>query len=218
MIRKEEAYAQAVEFRKRGFTYSEIAKICGVSKGTVSNWLSKKRFSKAIAKENAQKAARDNRKRIALVNKARSAERKKRYKEAVHSAETEFKHYKHSPLFIAGLMLYQASGDLVDPSRIRLSSTDVEQHRVFVKFLHDFLGVEKENVQFWLLLHAKQPEERVCKWWARRIPLSVSRFGKTQFTKQQVEGLHYGTGNTIIGNTVLKQKLQKWITLALKEM
>ena len=56
MIRKEEIYKQAVEFRKRGFTYSEIAKICGVSKSTVSNWLSKKKFSKEIAKDNAQKA------------------------------------------------------------------------------------------------------------------------------------------------------------------
>ena len=42
---KQAAYEQAVAFRKRGFTYSEIAKICNVSKGTVSNWLRHETFS-----------------------------------------------------------------------------------------------------------------------------------------------------------------------------
>tara|TARA_B100000745_G_scaffold298723_1_gene247999 strand:- start:978 stop:1634 length:657 start_codon:yes stop_codon:yes gene_type:complete len=217
MIRKEDAYKQAIEFRKRGFTYSEIAKICGVSKGTVFNWLSKKKFSRQVAKDNAVRAAKENVKRIGLVNKARVIERKTRYSEAEKAAVTEFKHYKHNMLFITALSFYRASGDLQDSSRIRLSSNDVEQHRVFVKFLVEFLGVEKEQVQFWLLLHAKQPEERIVKYWSRRIPLSVARFGKTQRTKQTAEGLHYGTGNTIIGNTVLKKKILKWIELALKE-
>lgn len=218
MIRNEETYAQVLEFRRRGFTYTEIAKICGVSKSTVSNYLAKKKFSKQVAKDNAQRAAKENVKRIGLVNKARVAERKARYQEAEQTAMTEFKHYRHNLLFITALAFYRASGDLEDSSRIRLSSNDIEQHRVFVKFLHEFLGVEKEQIQFWLLLHAKQPEERIVKYWARRIPLSMSCFGKTQHTKQTVEGLHYGTGNTIIGNTVLKKKILKWIELTLNEV
>ena len=218
MIRKEEAYKQAVEFRKRGFTYSEIAKICGVSKGTVSNWLAHKKFSKQVAKDNAEKAARENKQRMALINKARVAERSSHYREAHTEALTAFKHYKHNPLFMTALAFYRASGDLADSSRIRLSSNDVAQHRVFVKFLQEFLGVEKEQIQFWLLLYEKQPEEKIVKWWARRIPLSVSRFGKTQYLGTTKEGLHYGTGNTIIGSTILKKKILTWIDLALKEV
>ena len=106
MIRLEEKYEQAVQFRKRGFTYSEISKIVGVSKSTVSNWLSKKAFSKKIKAENTARAARDNVKRISLVNKARTAERKNKYAEAVRSAETEYKHYKKDPLFTSGLMYW----------------------------------------------------------------------------------------------------------------
>ena len=45
MIRLEEKYEQVVQFRKRGFTYSEISKIVSVSKSTVSVWLAKKAFS-----------------------------------------------------------------------------------------------------------------------------------------------------------------------------
>jgi len=97
MIRNEEKYNQAVEFRKRGFTYTEIAKIVGISKSTASAWLSKKAFSKRIDKDNAERAARDNIKRIGLLNKSRATERKARYAQAVRSADTEYKHYRTNP-------------------------------------------------------------------------------------------------------------------------
>jgi transcriptional regulator with XRE-family HTH domain len=49
---KQEAYEQALAFRRRGFTYSEIAKICNVSVSTLSNWLRHESFSKAVAADN----------------------------------------------------------------------------------------------------------------------------------------------------------------------
>ncbi len=218
MVRNEEKYNQAVEFRKRGFTYFEIAKICGVSKSTVSNWLSKKRFSKTIAKENAERAARDNKKRMQLLNKARQAERTTRYNEAVRSAETEFKHYKNSPLFVAGLSVYMSAGDLKHRSQIRLTTNKPELHRIFIKFVTEYLGVEKKNLSFWLLLSGKTPLEKTMKQWSKQISLSPAYFGKTQFINPDVKGLQSSTGNTIIGSTVLKHKLNRWIELIQKEL
>lgn len=220
MIRNEETYTQVLEFRKRGFTYSEIAKICGVSKSTVSNYLSKKKFSKQVAKDNSERAAKENKKRMQLLNTARTGERKTRYAEAVRSAETEYKHYKNSPLFIAGLMLYLSDGDTKDTSRIRLTTQHKDAHRIFGTFLKDFLGVEAEQVSFWLLLYTGMEEAKEMKWWSRHIRLSVSHFGKTQFVSQQSKKkiLHHGTGNTIIVSTVLKHKLNRWIELATKEL
>ncbi len=219
MVRDEEKLVLATQFRKRGFTYSEIAKICGVSKSTVSNWLSKKAFSKKIKKENVAKAARDNVKRIGLLNKARQAERKARYSEAKRTAETEFKHYKKDPLFIAGVTLYLASGDRTEDCRLRLTSNDPAQHKLFIRFLSEYIGVEKKRLQFWLLLPTGQKEVTSAKWWSRQISLSVSQFGKTQFLPASKKSLlHNGTGNTIIGSRVLKLKLQRWIELFLKEV
>jgi len=220
MIRNEEKYMQAVEFRKRGFTYSEIAKIVGISKSTASAWLSKKAFSKRVAKDNAVRAARDNVKRIALLNKSRATERKSRYSEAIRSAETEFKHYKSNPLFTAGLMLYLADGDRKDSSRIRISGTNVHLHRIFISFLQEFLGVDASDVAFYVALYDGMNETKEMKWWSRGINLSVSHFGKTQFINRKSTDaiLHHGSGNTIIGNTVLKRKLSRWIELATEEL
>ena len=211
---------QAVEFRKRGFTYSEIAKIVGISKGTASAWLSKKAFSKRVAKDNAERAARDNVKRIGLLNKARGAERKARYSEAVRSAETEYKHYKNNPLFVAGLMFYLADGDRKDLSRIRISSTNAQQHRIFISFIQEFLGVQSCDIAFYLALYTGMSETKEMKWWSRSIKLSVSHFGKTQFITRKSKDtiLHHGSGNTIIGDTVLKIKLLRWVELMSKEL
>lgn len=218
MVRNEEKYQLATDFRKRGFTYSEIAKICDVSKSTVSVWLSKKAFSKKVKKENIVRASRENVKRIALVNKARNAERKARYAEAIRSAETEYKHYKKDPLFVAGLMLYSTSHDAHNTSRIRFTSNEYHQHRIFIKFVTSYLGVERKKIGFWLLLSEKESSTAV-KFWSKKINLPISQFGKTQFVfSQKAKPLHNGTGNTIIGNTVLKHKLNRWVELAFKEL
>ena len=220
MIRNEEKYNQAVEFRKRGFTYMEIAKIVGISKSTASAWLSKKAFSKRIAKDNAERAARDNVKRIGLLNKSRATERKARYAQAVRSADTEYKHYKTNPLFTAGVMLYLADGDQKDTSRIRISSTNAQVHRICILFLQEFLGVEACDISFYVALYDGMNEAKEMKWWSRNIALSVSHFSKTQFINRKGTSaiLHHGSGNTIIGDTVLKRKLLRWIELATKEL
>jgi len=220
MVRNEEKYQLATYYRKRGFTYSEIAKIVGVSKATISNWLAKKPFSKRIKKDNEIKSRRDNIKRISLLNKARSSQRKLLYAEALHSANTEYKHYKSLPLFTAGLMLYMAHGDTTDKSRIRLTSSNPDEHRLFIKFIKEFAGIENEQISCWLILQATMKEVVEIKAWSNQIKLPIPRFGKTQFLKptSATKTLRNATGNTIIGNTVLKIKLIRWIKLATKQL
>lgn len=220
MVRNEEKYEQALQFRKRGFTLEEIAKICEVSKGTISKWLKNNATSTEVTKQNKKRAGVENAKRLKLMSKARETERTHRYKEAVRSAETEFKHYKGNPLFIAALMLYLAEGDLKSEHQIRLSGTHDKSHRIFIKFATEFLGVDKKSIHFWILLYKGQSEESCMKRWKTATTLPYSQFYKNQYivTKKTAHTLHNGVGNTIIGSTVLKHKLNRWIELMLKEL
>jgi transcriptional regulator with XRE-family HTH domain len=220
MIRLEEKYEQAVQFRKRGFTYSEIAKIVDVSVSTVSNWLAQKSFSKKVKADNILRARKDNIKRIELINKARSAERQSRYAEAVHNAETEYKHYKKDPLFVAGLMLYVGEGDKSTRHLIRIANADMEIHRIFIAFAKSYLGIPQEKFRFWILLYPNLSEKDCVKKWSKKLGLTKSNFHKNQVIagKSSKRTLQYGIGNTIIGSTILKLKLNKWIELALKEL
>jgi len=218
---KQAAYEQVVAFRRRGFTYTEIAKICAVSRGTVSNWLKDLDFSKLVTVENKKKAAKDNQVRIRLVNKARIAERAIQVSSILRSAETEYKNYRRSPLFIAGLTAYQSLGDLRKLNLIRLTTKKVDSHKLFVKFCREFLGVDKKSIKFWILLYPTHNEVLCMKHWSRRIKVSVSQFHKNQVVANRSSGtkpLHFGVGNTIIGSTVLKKKLMHWIKLLEKEL
>lgn len=217
---KKEAYEQAIAFRKRGFTYTEIAKICAVSRGTVSNWLAKQDFSKQVAKRNKVQAAKDNQARIRLVNKARNAERATKYTEVLRHAETEYKHYKSSPLFVAGLTVYLAAGDMHDPRVIRLSTSKIELQRIFIRFATEYLGIDKKALHFWLLLYPNHDEIKCMKYWSKKTGISVSQFNKNQViaNKSNKQTLQFGVGNTIIGNILLKKKLLKFIELSTKEL
>ncbi len=217
---KQDAYEQALSFRRRGFTYREIAKICNVSVSTLSNWFAKEPFSKQVAKDNVQKATKENTKRLALINKARTTERKNQYAEVTRLATIEYQNYRHNPLFIAGLMLYVSEGDNQNDRLIRMANSRPELHRIFIRFLTTYLGVEKRKIRFWLLLYPDLDEVVCMKYWCKKTGLSPSQFYKNHVIvgRSHKRTLHFGVGNTIIGSTLLKKKLMKWIELATKEL
>lgn len=217
---KQEAYEQALAFRRRGFTYTEIAKICNVSRGTVSNWLRAEVFSKAVAAANKKQAVVQNKQRLALINKARVVERKQQHAEITRMAEVEFKNYRQSPLFIAGLTLYQTVGDIENPRLIRVSGSRSELHTLFIRFLTSYLGVPRASIRMWLLLYPDLDEVVCMKHWCKKTGLSPAQFYKNQViqSRSHHKTLHFGVGNTIIGSTLLKKKLIRWTELLAKEV
>lgn len=220
MVRDEEKYQLATHYRQQGFSYSEISKIVGVSKATLSAWFAKKTFSKKVKKDNIAKASRENVKRVTILNKARQNERDKVHKATIKQAEVEYKHYKTNPLFVAGLIFYASKGDCGQYNKIRVASSDAALHRVFHKFLIDFLGIEKTDIDFWLLLQTGQSEAVCTEVWSKTLKIKPEQFYKSQFidNKNKKRLLHYGVGNTIICSTVLKAKLDRWIELSKKEL
>lgn len=218
-VYKKDAYEQALAFRRRGFTYSEIAKICNISVSTLSNWLKDEPFSKDVARETMRKATIQNTKRLSLINKARTTERKGQYAEVIRLAEIEYKNYRTSPLFIAGLMLYVSEGDNQNDRLIRITSTRTDLHHIFIRFLTTYLGVEKRSIRFWLLLYPDLDEVACMKHWCKKTGLSAGQFYKNQVIQGRSlkRTLHFGVGNTIIGSTLFKKKLMCWVSLLEKE-
>ena len=217
---KKVEYVHAVELRKRRFSYKEIAKITNVSVSTISAWFSNEKWSQAITEDNQKRAARDNGKRISLLNAARRNQYKKLYAEAERSAVTEYKHYKINPLFTAGLMLYVGEGDNSKNHLIRIASARMEVHRIFIAFAIEFLGVPREKVRFWVLLYPDLDPEKCTRAWSKSLRIPMSQFHKYQVIegRSKKRTLHYGVGNTIIGGTVLKKKLMRWLELVEKEL
>lgn len=219
MVRNTENREQATVLRARGFTLQEIAQVCDVSKSTVSKWLQGDPVSAQVTADNKRRAGQANAKRLRLVNKARGSERATRYKEILRAAETECKHYKASPLFAAGLMLYAAHGERTDTTKVRFSTHDIASHQVFVRFMMEFMGVERAQLRIWLQLYPAHTEADCMKQWSKALKLPYQQFHRTQFVgSAATQPLHFGVGNTIIGSTVLQRKLLHWVTLMQKEL
>jgi predicted transcriptional regulator len=220
MVRNKEKLEQALQFRKRGFTLEEIARICEVSKSTVSKWLKNNAISAEITKQNKRRAGQENAKRLQLMSKTRTKERQRRYKEVEQSAEVEFKHYKNKLLFIAGLSIYSSLGDVTEPHIVRLTTARTMAHKTFISFAVEYLGVPKNKIKLWLLLYPDHNEETCMKKWHKATTLPYAQFHKNQIIKgnPKRKTLHHGVGNTIIGSTVLKHKLIRWIELMQKEL
>jgi predicted transcriptional regulator len=220
MIRKSAQFEHAKELRRRGFTYVEIAKIVDVSKSTISLWFSRETWSQSITESNKKRSAKENSKRISLLNTVRGNQYKKLYVEAERSAVIEFKHYKNNPLFIAGLTLYMSIGDTKSHGIIRIADTRPELHVLFIRFLTEYLGVSREKIRFWVLLYPDLKPQKCSQYWSKNLKLPVSQFHKYQVVdgRSTKSTLHDGVGNTIIGGTVLKKKLLKWVALASKEL
>lgn len=220
MVRNIEKLEQALQLRARGFTLEEIAKYVAVSKSTVSKWLKNNANSAEITKQNKRRAGQENAKRLKLMSKARTRERSLRYKEAELSAETEFKHYKKNPLFIAGLMIYASLGDITDVRVIRLTTARMVAHKTFISFGTEYLGVPKAKIKLWLMLYADHNEEICMRKWHKVTGIPYAQFHKNQFIKGKPKHktLHHGVGNTVIGNTAAKKKLMRWIELLTKDI
>lgn len=220
MVRNTEKYEQAISLRKRGFTLEEIAKYCDISKSTASEWLKNKAFSAQVTKLNVKRAGVENAKRLQLINKARTVERANRYKEVLRSADVEFKHYQDDPLFIAGIMLYIGEGDNRHRRLIRIANARTEVHQVFIRFAIEYLGVEKKSIHFWILLYPDLNEEVCMKKWQKATSLPYTQFYKNQVIqgRSSKRTLQYGVGNTIIGSTALKLKLNRWIELTMQKL
>ncbi|MBP6881277.1 MAG: hypothetical protein KBC35_01495 [Candidatus Pacebacteria bacterium] len=220
MVRNTEKYEQAISLRKRGFTLAEIAKYCDISKSTASEWLKNKAFSSEVTKQNVKRAGAENAKRLKLINKARNSERANKYSEVLKSADVEFKHYQDNPLFVAGIMLYIGEGDIRHRRLIRIANARMNVHKIFIRFATEFLGVEKKKIRFWILLYPDPSEEICMKKWQKATSLPYSQFYKNQVIqgKSNKRTLQYGVGNTIIGSTALKYKLNRWIELTMKKL
>jgi transcriptional regulator with XRE-family HTH domain len=219
MVRNQENLDQATRLRERGFTLAEIAKVCDVSKSTISKWLAGNAASADVTIQNKRRAGQENAKRLRLVNKARGTERSARYQEIERSAGTEYKHYKLDPLFIAGLMLYIGYGDMTDERVIRFSGTDIAAQQIFTRFLIEYMGIERSQLRVQLVLYPAHVESVCMKQWSKALKLPYQQFHRTQIIKSaQKKPLHCGVGNTIIGSTGLKRKLVTWINLAEKDL
>ena len=203
---------QARKLRAQGKTYTEIKKIIGVGKGTLSVWLSDMPLSSEQMREVRDLSPR----RIEHFRETMRLKREGRLKDAYDRAKNDIGNLSKRDLFIAGLYLYWGEGNK-SGSRMVIANTDPCMIRTFLDWT-DIMEIPKSDLRVRLHLYADMDVEKETMYWVKTLKIPKQQFRKPYIKDSKLSGLTYKTGHGHGTCNVHFDNARMWeyITMALK--
>ncbi|HEY4506314.1 MAG TPA: helix-turn-helix domain-containing protein [Candidatus Paceibacterota bacterium] len=193
---------RALGLRSKGYSYSQIKKEIGVSKSTLSGWLSNHPLS-----PNRIKELRDwNPRRIENFINTMRYKREQKFLVALEKAKSDIGLLSKRDLFIGGFFLYWAEGGKTKMGSLSLGNTDPSMLKVFIKWL-GLLGISKSNIKVKLHLYRDMNINREISFWQKELGVDRHQFIKPYIKDSLLSGLTYkngfghGTCNIVVDRT-----------------
>lgn len=215
---RSELRERAVKLRiEKNLSYSAIKQELGVPKSTLSYWLrdyplSKERIAELrLAGWSKGEASRE---------RHRNTMREKKLARKAQIYETQWEQFSEisrESLLVAGLMLYLGEGDKANDSRIALINTDSKVINFFIKWLKEFMGVDKSAVRVQLHLYENMDIEKERGYWEETLKLPVSQYYRPSIRKMKKGSFTYkgsfrhGTCGLFVMGTERKLRLMAMI-------
>jgi len=202
-----------MEMRTSGMSYSEICRRARISKSTLTAWFNQDETLAEIKSMLLSKNAEISTKRLQSLNKTRGSILSAYYLQAEHEAMMEIKNKSTDPLFILGLGLYLGEGDKVSKNSFRISNSDPNLIRLFIKFLLQSCSVPIEKIRLYLMIYEDTDPIEAIQYWKNHLGVSESNFGKPYFLqgRHKTKRLPYGTCIASVANSYLKRKMLIWL-------
>ncbi len=203
---------KAIDLRKQGKTYGQIRQELGISKSTLSDWLSKYPLS-----ERQLTLLGNNKKnsRQVAIEKTIIAKQKK-HQSRIESAYKEQKKYwvflSQKELEIAGLFLYWGEGNKRLNGSVFINNTDPSVLKFALYWYIKGLSVPKEKIKVDLHLYSDMNIQEEISFWSRTLKLPVSQFRKPYIkasTRVGIDqkGFGHGTCGLNVNDVLLKEKI-----------
>ncbi len=210
------------ELRKEGYSYNYISQQTGISKSTLSGWLSNIPYT-------------PNKIIIERIGKARvaSGRVKARQKiESIEKAELEAKNeiggITKRDLFMLGIGIYVGEGTKTN-NIVRVINADPKIIRFTVRWFKEACGLSMENFRIRLHLYPDNNIKKCIRFWSNTSGIPLNQFQKTYIDirkdkKMFKRGkLPYGTAHLSIKSNGKKEfgvffsrKINGWIKEVLK--
>lgn len=207
---KSNARTQARRMRAAGCTYDEIAQQLPVSKSSLSLWLhgqpgpGRKPYNHAEHLKKIQPLGAKARKERAAAVRAglRTA------------AAAQLKGVSSDALLVAGAVLYWAEGAKDKPWRrngcVVFINSDPEVLETFLAWL-DLVGVSDSDRRYRLQIHESCDVADHEQWWADRLGISRSSFGKATLKRHNPKTVRYNTGDSYHGCLIVRVLRSGWL-------
>jgi len=200
---------KALALRKQEMSYSQIKKILGVSKSTLSLWL--RNFP--LSPERIRKLRADNEGRIEKFRETMCQKKEKRLKQFYKEQKELIFPLTNREKFLAGIFLYWGEGSKSQLTRLSVSNTDPSIIKFFIHWLTKSLLVSKEKIKIQLHLYTDMNIKKEINFWSKILNIPLNQFSKPYIKKTSSArinhkgGFGHGTCNATIGNARLSEKI-----------
>jgi len=181
---------KAIKLRLEGKSYSEIKNLLGISKSTLSGWLSPYPLSSEKVRELRDFSAR----RIESFRNTMKKKREDRQAITYNKVKIDIADLNKRELFISGLFLYWGEGSKTNRNSIALTNTNPSMLKFFVKWLKECFGVDRSRLRVGLHLYSDMNIEDSIMYWSNELNLSKEQFGKPYIKKTSIIGINYKNG------------------------
>lgn len=200
---------KAIKLRLQGKSYSQIKKIIGVSKSTLSYWLTDYPLSEKRIRE-----LRGNSPiRIERYRATRLRQKNERLSKVYREEKKRLLPLSKRDLFIAGLFLYWGEGTKTTESQLSVSNTNPAVIKFFIEWLVNSLEVPLKKIKIYLHLYSNMNIDKEIGFWMKELSLPKKQFRKPYIKKSDSRMINYktkfghGTCNAIVGNARLTEKI-----------
>lgn len=218
---------QAIQLRKKGYSYNEINKTLGIPKSTLSSWLKTTSLSK-VATNRLEKRVR-----MGLVNglikrnKEQTIISQERAKNNQIQSAGEIGKISERDLLILGIAIYWAEGykrlKVVNGKErthhpISLTNSDPKMINGFITFLIKTMKIDSRNIKISLRLFPGMDATKMISYWSKTTGVPSSQFNKpTYVVSKSSQGIRpfnrlpYGIAQVLVLNTNEFHRLLGWI-------
>lgn len=209
---------RARELRRQGWSYNDVLKEVSVSKGTLSLWLRDITLTEEqiFGRQCRQTAGRE--KFIKNVRLRRDA----RWAEYRREAEEEFATLSQDAQFMFGLALYVGEGSKTSGNQLCLTNCDPRVIRKGLEF-YAKIGLPRGGIHLAIQIHPGLSKQGAEAFWQEVTGLPLEHFHTTREVISRASKLTkghlqvYGTCQLRAFSTTLRQKLGRWMELALDD-
>jgi predicted transcriptional regulator len=220
---KDDLRAKARRLREQGLDYNRIAAELGVSKGSVSHWVSDMPWPDRLSYEECRKRAAEGVRRYWETERPiREAKR-----EAVRAAATaEIGTLTQRELLIAGAIAYWCEGAKSKPyhqqNRVNFINGDPQLITFFLRFL-DAAGVDRAQLRYRIYIHETADIGAAERYWLAVTGADQAHFHRPTLKRHNPKTVRRNTGDEYHGclridvqrGADLYQRIEGWARAAM---
>ena len=196
-------------------SYSQIKKVLGVSKSTLSSWLSKYPLSKKRINE----LRGNNERRIEKFRNTMKIKDNAKIMSAYNEVSKIIKRLSHRDYFIGGLFLYWAEGGKTERTKLSFTNTDPDMMLFFVQWLR-MNGVDNKRLKVKLHIYSDMNPGKQILFWSKILGIPHRQFYKPYTKESKSSSITYkngfgqGTCSVIYSN----RKMTDFVLMGIKKI